>query len=68
MLNINASKILSTKNPFTKNPVNIITTALIINKNNPSVMNVIGNVKNIKIGFTRVFKNASTIATIIAVV
>lgn len=40
--------------------------ALITNKNKPKVTIVAGNVKKIKIGFTNIFNNEITIATIMA--
>jgi len=46
----------------------IIMTALITNKNNPSVRIVTGNVKNINKGLIKVFNSAKTIATSIEVV
>jgi hypothetical protein len=41
--------------------------ALITNKNNPSVKIVTGKVNKINIGFTKMFNNPKTIATIIEV-
>ena len=59
--------------PFTEKPstsllANKIIKALIANRNNPNVKNVIGSDKSVRIGFTIVFKKAKTIATINAVV
>lgn len=39
----------------------------ITNKNRPKVKNVIGNVSNTRIGLTKKFKSASTMATFIEV-
>jgi hypothetical protein len=41
--------------------------ALITNKNKPNVNMVIGNVRMIRMGFTKIFSSPSTIARIIAV-
>jgi hypothetical protein len=59
------------KKPFIVNPStsfehNAIIAALMINKNNPNVKTVIGNVKRTKIGFTNKFNKPRTIATITA--
>ncbi len=43
-----------------------IIAALMTNKNNPSVKNVIGNVKSTRIGLTNKFNSPRTIATITA--
>lgn len=68
ILNSNAHPTLSTVNPFIKYPAINTIIALIINRNKPKVIIVIGIVKSINIGRTNVFRNPSTIATIIAVV
>lgn len=46
----------------------MIMMVLITNKNNPRVKNVIGNVNNTNIGFTKKLSNPKTIATVNAVV
>lgn len=61
----------ATQKPLTLNPpINLsakrMISALMTNKNNPSVTTVIGSVKIIKIGFTIAFNNPKTIATIMA--
>jgi len=67
MLNNNAEKKLDTKNPPTKFAANKIMSALITNKNNPSVTIVAGRVKNIKSGRTNMFNTAISKATQTAV-
>ncbi len=68
MLNNMAVQILETANPFINSLAKSIINALIINKNNPKVSIVIGNVKMTKTGLTNTFKIAKTTATINAVV
>ena len=53
----------STWKPLTSFSAKIIINALITNKNKPKVKSVIGIVRIVKIGFTIVFKKASTTAT-----
>jgi hypothetical protein len=62
-LNQSAVQNPSTLNPSTNLSVNNIITALMINKNNPRVKNVIGNDNIVSIGLTIVFRNAKTTAT-----
>jgi ABC-type branched-subunit amino acid transport system substrate-binding protein len=68
MLNRIAVQILDTPKPSINLSANIIINALITNKNKPKVKMVIGKVKIIRIGFTKTFKMAKTIATINGVV
>ncbi len=55
-----------TWNPLTSFSAKMIINALIAKRKSPSVTTVIGIVRMVKIGFTMVFKNASTTATISA--
>ena len=59
-----AVHILETPNPSIKLSASRIIKALITNKNNPNVKIVIGNVRIIKRGLTKIFKIANTKATI----
>lgn len=64
-------KIKAVQNPLTPNPsINLsakrIIRALITKRNNPRVKMVTGNVKIIKIGFTKRLRIAKTKATIMA--
>ena len=68
ILNNNAVKNEFTLNPPTMLSHNNIINALIINKNSPKVIKVIGKVNNTRIGFIKIFNNPRTTATIIAVV
>jgi len=68
MLNSNAQPILCTVNPPIKYPAINTIIALMINRNKPRVTIVSGIVKKINMGRTNVFRNPSTIATIIAVI
>ncbi len=63
-LNNNAHQKPSTWKPLTNFPAKIIIKAFIANKKKPKVKTVIGIVRIVKIGFTIVFKNAKTTATI----
>lgn len=65
-LNSTAVSIPSTAKPSISLSANNIIRALIINRNSPNVMIVIGNVKITKMGFTNTFKIANTTATMIA--
>ena len=65
-LNSNAHQILRTAKPSIKKSANSMIIAFMINKNNPSVIKVIGKVNTTKIGFTNSLRIANTIATIIA--
>ena len=56
-----------TANPAISSSANKMISALITTRNKPSVIKVTGKVRKIKIGLTKVFNNARTIATIIAV-
>ncbi len=62
-LNHKAVQNPSTLKPSTNLSANKIINALMTNKNNPKVKNVIGSDKIVRIGFTIVFKNAKTTAT-----
>jgi hypothetical protein len=65
---MNAAKKESTLNPPTIFAHNRINKALITRRNNPKVNTVTGRVNKTRIGFTNIFSNPSTIATIIDVV
>ncbi len=67
MLKSNAVQKESTLKPPTIFEHNKMIMALITNKNNPSVKTVTGKVNKINIGFTKIFNNPKTIATIIEV-
>ena len=67
-LNRIAIQILLTENPSIKLLANRIIKALIMSKNKPNVIMVIGKVKITNIGFTNKFKTDSTMASIMAVV
>lgn len=66
-LKINAVQNESTAKPPTILVHNKIITALMTNKNKPSVITVTGSVKTTKIGFIKTFNNPKTTATITAV-
>lgn len=68
ILNKRAVKNESTLKPPTMLSHNNIIRALIINKNNPNVKNVIGKVRMIKIGLIKILSKPKTIATNKAVV
>lgn len=57
---------LATPNPSINLSASNIIKALITSKNKPRVRMVAGNVKRISNGFTKTFKMAKTMATIIA--
>lgn len=63
MLNSMAVQKVFTLKPSTKWSHIKIIMALITNKNNPNVKNVTGKVSNTKMGFTKKFNKANTIAT-----
>jgi hypothetical protein len=65
---MNAAKKESTLKPPTIFAHNRINKALITSRNNPKVNTVTGRVNKTRIGFTNIFSNPSTIATIIDVV
>ena len=68
ILNKKAHQIFFTSNPGTKWLTKRTINAFIINIKNPRVRMVIGIVKNIKIGFKKIFKNPRTTATVRAVI
>lgn len=67
ILNSNAVQNESTTKPPTILEQSKMIKALMTNRNNPKVTRVTGNVKNIKIGFTKILSNPKTTATIIEV-
>jgi len=68
ILKINAVKKESTLKPPTILAHNKIKMALITNRNKPKVNTVTGSVNRTRIGFTNIFNNPKTTATIIEVV
>jgi len=68
ILKINAVKKESTLKPPTILAHNKIKMALITNRNKPKVNTVTGRVNRTRIGFTNIFNNPKTTATIIEVV
>ena len=68
MLNSMAIQTPSTENPLIRLSANRIINALTTSKNKPKVTMVIGNVRMMRIGFTKRFNIDNTTATIIAVV
>lgn len=62
-----AVQMVSTLNPLIKLSAKKIIMALITSRNKPKVKMVIGMVKITNKGFTKVFNNPNTTATIIAV-
>ena len=67
ILNSKAVQKLLTENPSINLSANKMIQALITNKNKPSVSIVAGNVKSTNKGFTKIFNNPNTAATIMAV-
>jgi hypothetical protein len=68
ILKINAAKKESTLNPPTIFAHKRINNALITRRNKPKVNTVTGRVNKTRIGFTKIFNNPSTTATMIEVV